>query len=82
MKRGLTWLVSAPLLALVGLYKYVISPFTPPSCRHYPTCSSYAGEAVREWGPWKGSWLALKRIGNRPGAEKVQLRAERLSKKT
>lgn len=62
MKRGLTWLVSAPLLALVGLYKYVISPFTPPSCRHYPTCSSYAGEAVREWGPWTGSWLALKRI--------------------
>ncbi len=62
MKRVLTWLVSSPLLALIGIYKYVISPLTPPSCRHYPTCSTYAAEAVNEWGPWTGSWLALKRI--------------------
>ncbi|MFZ9733179.1 MAG: membrane protein insertion efficiency factor YidD, partial [Schleiferiaceae bacterium] len=50
MRRALTWLISAPMLALIGIYKYVISPLTPPSCRHSPTCSSYAGEAVREWG--------------------------------
>ncbi|MEY4968977.1 MAG: rane protein insertion efficiency factor YidD [Bacteroidota bacterium] len=62
MKRALTWVISAPMLALIGLYKYVLSPLTPPSCRHYPTCSTYAGEAIREWGPWTGSWLSLRRL--------------------
>ncbi|MCE2816459.1 MAG: membrane protein insertion efficiency factor YidD [Cryomorphaceae bacterium] len=62
MKGLFTWLISAPMLALIGLYKYVLSPLTPPSCRHYPTCSTYAGEAIREWGPWTGSWLTLKRL--------------------
>lgn len=62
MKRALIWLISAPMLALIGIYKYVISPLTPPSCRHSPTCSSYAGEAVREWGPWTGSLLSIKRL--------------------
>ena len=62
MRRALTWLISAPMLALIGIYKYVISPLTPPSCRHSPPCSSYAGEAVREWGPWTGSLLSIKRL--------------------
>ena len=62
MKRALTWVISAPMLALIGLYKYVLSPLTPPSCRHYPTCSTYADEAIREWGPWTGSWLSLRRL--------------------
>lgn len=62
MKRVLTWFISTPMLALIGLYKYVISPLTPPSCRHFPTCSTYAGEAIQEWGPWKGSILSLRRL--------------------
>lgn len=62
MMKVLAWVVSAPMLALIGLYKYLISPLTPPSCRHYPTCSSYAGEAIKEWGPWTGSLLSLKRL--------------------
>lgn len=32
------------------------------SCRHYPSCSAYAVEAIDEWGPFKGWWLAVKRI--------------------
>ena len=56
-------LIGLPLLAIIGIYKYLISPFTPPSCRHQPTCSQYATEAIREWGPLHGSWMAVKRIG-------------------
>ena len=50
------------LLLPVYFYKYAISPFTPASCRHIPTCSSYAVEAVKIYGPFKGFWLATKRI--------------------
>lgn len=62
MIRWLTWIASTPLLILVGLYRYVISPLTPPSCRHTPTCSQYMGQSIVEWGPLKGSWLGLKRL--------------------
>jgi uncharacterized protein len=48
-------------LAIVG-YRKFISPLFPPSCRFYPTCSEYALEAVRKFGPLKGSWMSLKRI--------------------
>ena len=32
------------------------------SCRYTPTCSQYAIEALRKHGPFKGSWLAVRRI--------------------
>lgn len=60
---ALRWILGLPFLLLIGVYKYLISPFTPPSCRHTPTCSAYASEAVREWGPFEGGWMAVKRIG-------------------
>jgi hypothetical protein len=50
------------LLVPVYIYKYAISPFTPASCRHYPTCSEYALQAVKIHGPFKGIWLTIKRI--------------------
>ena len=61
-KVGAT-VLSSPLLLLLGLYKYILSPLTPPSCRHTPTCSTYMVEAIRLWGPWKGSLLGLQRLG-------------------
>lgn len=51
-----------PLVVLVKFYQNCISPFTPPSCRYTPTCSEYALQALRKYGPFKGGWLALKRI--------------------
>ena len=57
-KRVATW----PLLALVKFYQYCISPLTPPSCRFVPTCSQYAVEALKKYGPIKGCWLTLKRL--------------------
>ncbi|AJY77290.1 membrane protein insertion efficiency factor YidD [Paenibacillus beijingensis] len=49
--------------APVHVYRKVISPLKPPTCRFYPSCSAYALEALEKHGPGKGSWLALKRIG-------------------
>lgn len=51
-----------PLIALVKFYQLCISPFTPPSCRFTPTCSQYALEALRKYGPLKGLWLTLRRL--------------------
>ena len=51
-----------PLIALVKFYQLCISPFTPPSCRFTPTCSQYALEALRKYGPLEGLWLTLRRL--------------------
>jgi len=51
------------LIALIKLYRYVISPYLAPSCRYTPTCSSYAIEAVERFGVFRGSWMAIRRIG-------------------
>ena len=48
---------------LIRVYQLLISPVLAGSCRYHPTCSQYALEAVEEHGPFKGAWLALKRIG-------------------
>lgn len=50
------------LIRIIRLYRAVISPLFPPSCRFQPTCSQYAIEAVEKFGVWQGSWLALKRV--------------------
>lgn len=49
-------------LALIQFYRYFISPLFPPSCRFVPSCSEYALEALRLHGPWRGGFMALKRI--------------------
>lgn len=55
--------VPALLLALpVWIYRKVVSPCKPPTCRFHPTCSAYALEALRLHGALRGSWLATKRI--------------------
>ncbi len=50
------------LVGLIKFYKKFISPLTPPSCRFYPSCSSYALEAVERYGALRGGWLAVKRV--------------------
>jgi uncharacterized protein len=51
-----------PLLFLIQLYRKLISPLKPPTCRFYPTCSAYALEAIRKYGALKGLCLAVRRI--------------------
>jgi putative membrane protein insertion efficiency factor len=49
-------------MAAIRFYQGGISPWFPPSCRYYPTCSSYAIEAIDKYGFFRGSFLAVKRI--------------------
>lgn len=53
-----------PFIVLVRFYQVAISPYTPNSCRFQPTCSHYTVEALQVHGLFKGSWLAIKRIGS------------------
>lgn len=55
-------IVSLPFIALIKLYQWVISPLLGPKCRFTPTCSQYAIEALKKYGPLKGGWLSLRRI--------------------
>src|SRR5438874_1428270 len=54
-------LVRALTAPIVG-YRLLISPFLPPACRFHPSCSRYALEALRVHGPFKGSWLGVRRL--------------------
>ncbi len=58
--------ISKVLVALLVLpirfYQIVISPLLGPSCRFTPTCSEYARQAIIKHGPFKGLWLAVRRI--------------------
>jgi uncharacterized protein len=47
---------------LVAIYRYTLSPLIGPRCRHLPSCSEYADEAITRFGLWAGSWMALARI--------------------
>ncbi|MDE5635007.1 MAG: membrane protein insertion efficiency factor YidD [Muribaculaceae bacterium] len=58
LSRMLASLMSLPVL----FYRACISPMLPPSCRFTPTCSQYALEALRRHGPFKGSYLTIRRI--------------------
>ena len=43
-------------------YKLTLSPLIGRQCRFMPSCSEYAAQALKDHGPAKGSWLALRRI--------------------
>lgn len=51
------------LVGLVKLYQWCLSPFIGQSCRFYPSCSSYAVQALNKYGALKGSYLAVCRLG-------------------
>lgn len=54
--------VSIVLLALLSVYRRVISPLLGPRCRFLPTCSSYAAEAIEVHGPARGTLLTMRRL--------------------
>jgi putative membrane protein insertion efficiency factor len=50
------------LVFLIQLYRHMLSPLRPASCRFVPTCSQYAVDALTEYGLIRGSWLAAARL--------------------
>jgi putative membrane protein insertion efficiency factor len=54
--------VTAALLLVIIAYKRFVSPLLGPSCRFHPTCSTYAMEAIRRYGPLGGAARALARL--------------------
>jgi len=58
LRRGLSLVLILPIRA----YQLLVSPLLGPRCRFYPSCSSYALEAIRVHGPLRGTWLAGRRL--------------------
>ena len=58
MKKVLVFILIIP----IKIYQLILSPILPSSCRHTPTCSNYAIQALRIHGPFKGMYLAIHRF--------------------
>jgi len=48
--------------APVHAYRWTLKPLIGMECRHLPTCSEYALEAIELNGAWRGTWLTLARV--------------------
>ncbi len=61
-------IAKALLKAPIIFYRYTFKAFLGWPCRHAPTCSEYALEAIEKNGAWKGFWLTISRLSRcRPG---------------
>lgn len=54
--------MSKVFILILRFYQRFISPMFPPSCRYQPTCSQYAIDALRKYGVFKGTALAVWRV--------------------
>jgi putative membrane protein insertion efficiency factor len=62
--QGLLAHAAAVLLAApIHAYRWTLKPFLGWRCRHLPTCSEYALEAIGRNGAWRGLWLTVARLG-------------------
>ena len=73
---------AAVLLVMLRGYKRFVSPFLAGACRFSPSCSTYATEAVTRFGPWRGAWIAVRRLARchpfaEGGIDPVPVPAER-----
>ena len=55
-------IIRSLFLMLIRLYQYLLSPLLGISCRYTPSCSEYGILAIKKHGPFRGSFLTLKRI--------------------
>jgi uncharacterized protein len=54
--------VKVAVLALLRVYKWLLSPWLLPACRYVPTCSEYAEEAIERFGVLRGGSMAVLRL--------------------
>lgn len=73
MRRAALFLWLLPRNVCIGIlraYRAVISPLYGDVCRYYPTCSSYALQAIQHYGVIRGVWMGTRRIARcHPWAE-------------
>lgn len=50
------------LLATIRMYRRIISPLMAARCRFYPSCSTYALEAIDRYGAVRGTAFAVRRL--------------------
>jgi putative membrane protein insertion efficiency factor len=62
MRGGVAGLPALALRGAIRLYRYTLSSLVGRTCRHLPTCSEYADEAIRLHGAWAGFWIGLARF--------------------
>jgi putative membrane protein insertion efficiency factor len=62
VKASLGSVLAWPLRLLVQFYRFAISPLLGTNCRFEPSCSEYALEALKSYGAFRGSVLAVRRI--------------------
>ena len=65
MRKFFIFIVNIPRYTIQGLiwvYKKCISPLLPSVCKFTPSCSTFAMQSIQEWGFFKGSYFAMKRI--------------------
>ncbi len=55
-------MIKSFVVAIIVFYQRFISPLKGPSCRFYPSCSTYTLQAVEKHGLVKGFYLSLRRI--------------------
>ncbi len=69
--------------AFVRLYQLTLSGFIGNSCRHFPTCSEYAYEAIARHGLWAGGFMGLFRVARcgPGGTHGIDLVPERLAER-
>ena len=58
LKQGKVWIG----IGLIQLYRYSLSAILGRQCRHLPTCSQFAEDALARHGLWAGGWMSLARI--------------------
>ena len=60
----ISFLLREGVLLMIRFYRTFISPYTPRTCRFYPTCSAYSEMAIRKygllWGGAKSAWRILR----------------------
>ena len=54
--------MSRILIAFIRVYQYTLSPMLGQRCKYYPSCSSYAIDALREHGAVRGTGMAAWRL--------------------
>ncbi len=65
LSHNSVWLTlpARAMIAMIKLYRLVLSPWIGNQCRFHPSCSHYAQEAIETHGAMRGAWLTLKRLG-------------------